>query len=331
MQPKSLDKEPVNKAAQSSRNQIMNDIAKGAFVVLCLAGAYKLMFTPDPQPVDHIAEQVQTTALPVAVDLPTAKLSAQYRALNQIDEQKLGQLIKEREVVVAAEGKVVFSPGKPATQAPTAQPAVAPSHLTVAESSAPASAAASGQETPGIMAKVGFKKDGSPMTEPQKRAQIQDALAKIPDDFTVEWKAPQEKASIYVFTDPTCPFCQKLHNAIPQLNAAGITVHYLMYPRDMGRLGTGSGESVTQKNLNNVWCSADQKAAMDDAYAGFKVPAADCAALPSELKRIPPPIAQQYFLGNVFGVNGTPSVFTADGKDLPGFQSAEKLISETLN
>ena len=134
-----------------------------------------------------------------------------------------------------------------------------------------------------------------------------------------------------MFTDPTCPYCQKLHAAIPQLNAAGISVHYLLYPRDMARLNGGGGESVTQMNLNNVWCSVDQQAAMNDAYAGFRVPAADCAALPPELKRMNSPVAKHYELGNIFNVTGTPNVFTSDGKDLPGFQSAEKLISEVFN
>jgi protein-disulfide isomerase len=367
MQSQSQGKEPAVKPAVS-RNQIMNDIAKGAFVVLCLAGAYKLMFSTDTQPVAlsaPIVAQMQSTPLPIAPAATTEKAPSENKALDQsdkqklgelikareslkapsenialdqIDEQKLGELIKARESQVAAQEKVTFSVGKPAVQAPPASavhptPAApqAPQSLPLAEQGAPTAAVASRQAPPGTVAKVGYMNDGSPMTESQKRAQITDALAKIPDEFTVQWKAPQEKASIYVFTDPTCPYCQKLHRAIPELNAAGITVHYLMYPRDMARLNGGPGESVTQMNLDNVWCSADQKAAMSDAYAGYKVPAADCAALPAELKRIPSPIAQQYFLGNVFGVNGTPSVFTADGKDLPGFQSAQKLISEVLN
>ena len=329
MQSKSPETDVAPKAPKAARSQLMTDIAKGAFIVLCLAGAYKIMFEPGAQAVTPVVAQVQTTPLPVAPQQPVTKANTQAQNLNQIDEQKLGDLIKAREAVVASQGKVILASSKPASQPQTSQQAGYPAAES-SESAVPVAAMASRQAAPGVVAKVGFKNDGSPMNAEQKRSQIEEALKKIPDDFTVEWKAPQEKASIYVFTDPTCPYCQKLHRSIPELNAAGITVHYLMYPRDMGRL-SGAGESVTQMNLNNVWCSANQKAAMDDAYAGFKVPAADCSALPAELKRIESPVAQQYFLGNVFGVNGTPSVFTADGKDLPGFQSAEKLIQEVLN
>ncbi|MDT8924944.1 thioredoxin fold domain-containing protein [Pseudomonas taiwanensis] len=328
MQPKSLDKEPENTEQKAPRGQLMNDIAKGAFIVLCLAASYKFMFT-DASNVAPAAAQVQTSPLPVTP--ANTEQAGAPQAPGQIDEARLGQLIKERQAVVAAQGKVVFAASKPATPATTpSAPTSVPPTPTVA-AAAPAAPMAGRIAPPGYMAKVGFNNDGTAMPAAQKREQIANALSKIPDSFTVNWKAPQEKTAIYVFTDPTCPYCQKLHAAIPQLNAAGITVHYLLYPRDMARLNGNGSKSVTQQNLDNVWCSLDQQAAMNDAYAGFRVPVADCAALPAELKRMNSPVATHYELGNVFNVQGTPNVFTKDGKDLPGFQSAEKLISEVFN
>lgn len=325
MQPTSSEKEPVAPGL-TSRSQLMNDIAKGAFILLCVAGTYKLLFSsPDAQQVLPAPAHVQNAAQ--SAPQPTPEQSGTASKLSQ---ENLGQLIKERQIAVMAQGKVIFTAGKPSDA-----PKPAPAPLAPAQVQAPApqrvvtAPTPVAQTAPGVMAKIGFNNDGTRMPENEKRKQIAEALSRITDNFTINWKAPNEKAAIYVFTDPTCPYCQKLHHAIPELNAAGITVHYLMYPRDMGR--GGNGLTPTQENLNNVWCAVDQKAALNDAYAGYKVPAADCASLPPELQRMNSPIAQHFFLGNVFNVQGTPSVFTADGKDLPGFQSAEKLISEVLN
>jgi protein-disulfide isomerase len=319
------------------RNNLMTDLVKGAVIILCLAGAYKLLFAPQAPtaiqaPQAAVITQPATSAVPVTSPKP---MPEEVKALGTLDEKQLGELVKQRAEAVKALGPVKFSLNKPAAPAAPVAPvtAVAPTAAIApptAVQPAPPPLPARAAPADGPIAKIGYHPDGTVMSAAEKKAQIQDTLKKIPDSFTIAWKAPAEKASIYVFTDPTCPYCQKLHRAIPELNAAGISVHYMLYPRDMGR-ASGNLLTTTQENLNNVWCSLDQKAALNDAYAGFKVPPADCAALPAELKRINSPVAQHYFLGDVFNVRGTPTVFTADGKDLPGFQTADKLIAEVLN
>ncbi|WP_414736189.1 thioredoxin fold domain-containing protein [Halomonas elongata] len=62
-----------------------------------------------------------------------------------------------------------------------------------------------------------------------------------------------------VFTDISCPYCQQLHQDIPQLNAAGITVHYLPYPRQ------GLSSAVAQR-MASIWCSKYPRHAMDKAW-----------------------------------------------------------------
>jgi protein-disulfide isomerase len=322
------------------RANLMTDLVKGAVIILCLAGAYKLLFEPQvpggvqtPQ-----GSTITQPAIPVAPVTTPQAIPDQVKALGSLDEKQLGEMVKQRAEAVKTQGLVKFTLNKPAapnvpvgpatTVAPTTpltSPSVQPTPSTL-----PVPRPALQTPADGPIAKIGYHPDGTVMSADEKKAQIRDTLKKIPDNFTIAWKAPAEKASIYVFTDPTCPYCQKLHHAIAQLNAAGISVHYMLYPRDMGR-ASGNQLTTTQENLNNVWCSLDQKAALNDAYSGYKVPPANCDALPTELNRINSPVAQHYFLGNVFNVRGTPTVFTADGKDLPGFQTAEKLISDVLN
>lgn len=64
-----------------------------------------------------------------------------------------------------------------------------------------------------------------------------EAIKKISDrlsDFTIDFESQtdEEKKIITVFTDPTCPFCRRLHGDIEKLQLMGYTVRYLFIPRD---------------------------------------------------------------------------------------------------
>jgi thiol:disulfide interchange protein DsbC len=132
-----------------------------------------------------------------------------------------------------------------------------------------------------------------------------------------------------VFTDTTCPFCLKLHQSMPELLKAGITVNYLMYPRDQASIRDDS-LSRTAQNMKNIWCSVDQHAALDSAFDGYKVQESDCAALPKELNRKDSPVLDHYMTGALFNVSATPTYFASNGKSDVGFDSAQKLINKVL-
>lgn len=187
--------------------------------------------------------------------------------------------------------------------------------------------AKSGQQA---VVKIGAYVDGMPMPESVKREQIRSTLSTIPDEWTVTYKAPNEKLRIYAFTDPGCPYCKKLHKALPQLMDAGISVHYLLYPRDMATVAPGQLSAGAQ-NLKNVWCSADQISAMNDAFAGYKLPSADCSALPKSMNRLPAPIPDHYNLGEMFDVTGTPTLLASNGKSQAGFGTAQQIIQDFLD
>ena len=69
------------------------------------------------------------------------------------------------------------------------------------------------------------------------------------DHFLPEGKP---KASIYVFTDVDCGYCQMLHKNVGKMNELGIEVRYLGYPR--AGLNTASFNK-----LASAWCAADKK------------------------------------------------------------------------
>lgn len=176
---------------------------------------------------------------------------------------------------------------------------------------------------------IGRHLDGSRMTEAETEQQIRGTLSNIPDEWTITYRAPNEKVRLYVFTDTTCPFCHKLHAAMGELLDAGISVHYLLYPRDMGATPPGN-LSRTAVNMKNIWCAVDQKAAMNDAFEGYKVAEADCASLPESLHRRPAPVPDHYLAGSMFNVEATPTWLASNGKHDVGFSNAQTMIRTLL-
>lgn len=121
------------------------------------------------------------------------------------------------------------------------------------------------------------------------------------------------KAVITVFTDTDCGYCRKLHAEVPAMNAKGIEVRYLAYPRDLPRVGANAG---TGARMTEIWCSANPAQALTLAKQGRPVAAgkADCKA----------PIAEQFALGRKMGVTGTPAVFSEKGEQLGGYITADR-------
>ncbi len=143
-------------------------------------------------------------------------------------------------------------------------------------------------------------------------------IAKVINDIALSDMvvfSPKEpaKAHITVFTDTDCGYCQKLHSEVPELNRLGIEVRYVAFPRQ----GVGSHAYNT---LVSVWCSEDRQAAMNKAKLRQELPAASCEN----------PVAKQYELGQMIGVNGTPAIVLGNGELIPGYQPASQLAAITL-
>lgn len=133
-----------------------------------------------------------------------------------------------------------------------------------------------------------------------------DKLAAVDKKDMIIYPAKGEtKAVIYAFTDADCPYCHKLHEEIDQINASGIEVRYLAWPR--------SEPSIPKSEA--IWCSKDRRAAMDKAMTGGDIKAADCQN----------PVLQQIELGMSLGVSGTPAIYTEDGHQIGGYLPAGQI------
>jgi thiol:disulfide interchange protein DsbC len=118
----------------------------------------------------------------------------------------------------------------------------------------------------------------------------------------------QRKVAINVFTDVDCGYCQKLHLEVPQLNAMGIEVRYLGYPR-------AGLESESYHRIVSAWCAKNPQDALTRVKRGEHIPDATCDN----------PIALHYALAHEMGVNGTPAIILEDGTMLPGYMPAAEL------
>lgn len=113
------------------------------------------------------------------------------------------------------------------------------------------------------------------------------------------------KHIVYVFTDANCPYCHKLHEQLPAINAKGIEVRYIAWPR---------GDQFFPA-MEAIWCSPDRKAAFNAVVQGQQPPATTCNS----------PVKDQYQLGLHIGVNGTPAIYSENGKYLGGYLSADEI------
>jgi len=100
-----------------------------------------------------------------------------------------------------------------------------------------------------------------------------------------------------------------LHKEVPQLNAAGITVRYLAFPR------AGLGSSA-HKKLVSVWCAKDRQVAMNNAKLKRQFTDASCAN----------PLDSHYQLTRQFGLSGTPALILSDGELISGYVPHEELV-----
>lgn len=151
------------------------------------------------------------------------------------------------------------------------------------------------------------------LTEKHASAEVAQLLAKVPVSEMVVFAPENPKTHITVFTDTDCGYCQKLHAEVPELNRLGVEVRYMAFPRQ-------GIDSHGYNTLVSVWCSKDRQAAMDLAKSRKDVPVATCDN----------PVAKQYELGQLIGVNGTPAIVLADGQLIPGYQPAPQLAELAL-
>ncbi len=127
----------------------------------------------------------------------------------------------------------------------------------------------------------------------------------------------KEVERVYVFTDPTCGYCRKLHHERADYAANGIELVYLPYSR------SGPG-TFSYNELVDVFCSKDKIKAVDLAKSdrGEEIKTLDGYNVNNECQK---EVAESQAGGVRLGISGTPALFTKDGHFFPGYIEATKL------
>ena len=136
-------------------------------------------------------------------------------------------------------------------------------------------------------------------------------LDAMPESRMIIMGDPEGDRYITVFTDTDCGWCQKFHRDVPALQAGGLKVRYMMWPR-------AGLDSDSYREAVAVWCAEDQGDAMTRAKAGEEI----------ERKVCENPVDEHYQLGFRLGVQGTPFIMLDDGRVLGGYVEPGKLLAE---
>jgi thiol:disulfide interchange protein DsbC len=150
------------------------------------------------------------------------------------------------------------------------------------------------------------------LTEVHRRELRRTLIDAVPESKMLVFSPPQPKYTVTVFTDVDCGFCRALHRQIAEYNRLGVRVRYLFYPR------TGP-DTASWHKAEQVWCSADRKAALTRAKLGESLDAPVCSNTP---------VAQEYELGKAIGLEGTPGIVAANGTMMGGYLPPNELVEQ---
>jgi thiol:disulfide interchange protein DsbC len=120
------------------------------------------------------------------------------------------------------------------------------------------------------------------------------------------------KRGIIVLSDPTCPYCVKLHAEIKKAVAKDpeAAFYVMPYPRN-------KNDKATYNNCLAAVCAKSEKL-LDDAYDGKKLPAPTCKSTAVE---------DTMKLADRLGIQGTPSMVLPDGRIVGGYMQADALLA----
>ena len=130
----------------------------------------------------------------------------------------------------------------------------------------------------------------------------------LPLDLALKIVKGNGKRKMVVFSDPDCPYCRRLENDLAKIT--DVTIYTFLYPID-------SLHPQAREKAKAIWCSADRVKAWNDYMLTNTVPTTSPTC--------DTPLARIAELGEKYRINGTPTIFFANGRKVPGAVPAEQL------
>ena len=133
-----------------------------------------------------------------------------------------------------------------------------------------------------------------------ERLKNQSVFATLDESQLINYPATgTEKAIIYVATDVNCPYCRRLHQQLPMLNAKGVTVKTIGYPI----------YEESPEQMRAIWCQGNEESrrkALDKAMLQGKMTPAPASC---KVNHITPNREKAAGLA----VMATPAIYREDG------------------
>ena len=137
-------------------------------------------------------------------------------------------------------------------------------------------------------------------------------VSSITIDHAIRVGSPSAKKKVIVLTDPTCPYCVKLHAEIKKAveKAPEVAFYVMPYPRN-------PNDKATHRKCQAVVCAKSEKM-LDDAFAGKEVPAPTCKT---------DAVDETIRLAERLKIEGTPTMILPDGRLVSGSMEAGALLA----
>jgi len=137
-------------------------------------------------------------------------------------------------------------------------------------------------------------------------------LAKIPTANSIVMGNPSGKKRLFVFTDPDCTFCAKLHGELKKLVAMEpeLVIYIKMFPLKM---------HPEAYDKARVLLGSKSLEMLEKAFAKEALPAPGS-------KDAKEPVDETLKVGESLGIDGTPAMIFPDGRLVAGARSATDLI-----
>jgi len=152
-----------------------------------------------------------------------------------------------------------------------------------------------------IDANIIESKSGRNLTEERLTKLSAIDFGSLPLDMAVKIQRGNGRRVLAMFSDPYCPYCRRLEQSLLQID--DITVYVFMYP------------VIRPENADHsraVWCAPDR------AKAWLELAAADSPRVPANAANCANPVDKVLELGRSMRVNGTPTLFFANGERAGG-------------
>ena len=146
------------------------------------------------------------------------------------------------------------------------------------------------------------------ITEQREQVLTSIDVNKLPLTQAIKHVKGKGERTLYIFSDPDCPYCQKLEKELTKID--NVTIYLFLYP-------ISSLHPNAVNIANQIWCSKDQYQTWQNYLLNQKKPAknVNCQS----------PVNQNIQLARSLEIDGTPSFFLKDGSRISGVRSSDQI------